>query len=594
MRKVVQVMLTAFRDGFQSVYGSRVRSQDFLPMVEAARAAGFTHFEAGGGASFQSAFFYANENAFDVMDEFRLAAGPEADLQTLARGINVVGLESQPHDIIRLHAELFAKHGMTTIRNFDALNDVNNLIYSGKCIVEAGLRHEVTVTMMGLPPGCDGAHTPKFYIAVLKRILDAEIPFHSLCFKDASGTAPPALVGETIRRARELLGAKVHLRFHSHESAGACVAAYLAALEAGADGLDLSLAPVSGGTCQPDVVTMWHALRGTNYDLELDITKVLEVEEAFKERMKDYFVPPEARAVEPLIPFSPMPGGALTANSQMMRDNGTLDRLPEVIAAMGEVVRRGGFGTSVTPVSQFYFQQAYNNVLLGPWKKIADGYGKMVLGYFGRTPIPPDPEVVRQASQQLGLAPTTRSPLELNDADPAKGIGPAKAVLEREGLPTTEENIFIVAACGAKGVEFLQGRGKVMIRKAETPPVEKESPPESLTVRVDGRPFTVVLRGDQAIVDGVQYAYAVTPSDPTAPPAPGGIEGHPVHSPLPGSVVRVTASIGKTIQVGDTLLVVEAMKMENEVKSPVSGVLTALTVAIGDPVVAGQVVAWVR
>ena len=132
-------MMTAFRDGFQSVFGARVFSQDFLPVVEEAAAAGITHFEAGGGALFQAAYFYSNEDAFQVMDNFRKIAGPSANLQTLARGINVVGLDSQPRDIIKLHAQLMHKHGISTIRNFDALNDVNNLIYSGKCIVEAGL-----------------------------------------------------------------------------------------------------------------------------------------------------------------------------------------------------------------------------------------------------------------------------------------------------------------------------------------------------------------------------------------------------------------------------------------------------------------------
>ncbi|HNY22517.1 MAG TPA: biotin attachment protein, partial [Treponemataceae bacterium] len=125
--KKINFMLTAFRDGFQSVYGARVFSKDYLPVVEACAEAGITHFEAGGGALFQSPFFYCNENSFDVMDAFRKAAGPNANLQTLSRGINVVGLDSQSSDVIKLHAEMFKKHGMTTIRNFDALNDVNNL-----------------------------------------------------------------------------------------------------------------------------------------------------------------------------------------------------------------------------------------------------------------------------------------------------------------------------------------------------------------------------------------------------------------------------------------------------------------------------------
>ena len=147
--KKINFMLTAFRDGFQSVFGARVFSKDYLPCVEfAAQECGITHFEAGGGALFQSPFFYSNENAFDVMDAFRKAAGPKANLQTLARGISVVALKAQPKDIVKLHADLFKKHGMTTIRNFDALNDVQNLIWSGQCIRNAGLKHEAVDALM--------------------------------------------------------------------------------------------------------------------------------------------------------------------------------------------------------------------------------------------------------------------------------------------------------------------------------------------------------------------------------------------------------------------------------------------------------------
>ena len=398
-------MCTAFRDGFQSVYGARVFTKDFLPAVEAARDAGIRWFEAGGGARFQSLYFYCNEDAFDMMDAFRQTAGPDANLQTLARGVNVVGLDSQSSDIIKLHADLFKKHGMTTIRNFDALNDVDNLIYSGQCIVDAGLKHQVCVTLMELPPGCSGAHDAAFYTATLQKILDAEIPFDAVCFKDASGTAVPSKVYETIREARRILPSDSFIHFHTHETAGVSVLANKAALDAGADAIDLSMAPCSGGTCQPDILVMWHALRGSEYELDIDVEKVREAEEVFKDCMSDYFLPPEATAVEPLIPWSPMPGGALTANTQMLRDNGIMDKYPEIIMAMGDVVRKGGFGTSVTPVSQFYFQQAFNNVMFGPWKKIAEPYGKMVLGYFGKTPVPPD-----ERSRQVGPGATQTRP----------------------------------------------------------------------------------------------------------------------------------------------------------------------------------------
>jgi pyruvate carboxylase subunit B len=637
-KKRIEFMITAFRDGFQSVYGARVLTADFLPAVEAAVRAGLTHFEAGGGARFQSLYFYCNEDAFDMMDAFRAAAGPGADLQTLARGINVVGLESQSSDIIKLHAELFKKHGITTIRNFDALNDVDNLDYSGRCIFGAGLRHEICVTMMGMPPGESGAHTPEFYMKVLRNILDAGIPFDSVCFKDASGTATPDTVYNTIKQARAILPAGTPLRFHTHETAGTSITCYRVALEAGADALDLSLAPVSGGTGQPDVAVMWHALRGTEYDLGIDIEKVLEAEEVFKDCMKDYFLPPEASKVEPMIPFSPMPGGAYTANTQMMRDNKILDRMPEIIAAMKEVVVLGGFGTSVTPVSQFYFQQAFNNVMFGPWKNIADGYGRMVLGYFGRTPVPPDPRIVGLAAEQLGLEPTTRSPREINDEDPTKGVEAAKRMLRGAGCPITDENVFIAATCREKGIAYLRGEAKLNIRKVsagerhERVAFERKGPPAggssrtaSYTVTVEDRTYTVSINGTTATVDGHTYgievrdetrdgAAAGTPSRPGARGAAprraakqrragstraAGTAHHTSHegeiaitAPMPGAIIRINVKPGDTVEGGDVLLALEAMKMETEINAPVSATVSSIEVSQQDTVSAGQTLLW--
>jgi pyruvate carboxylase subunit B len=598
--KKIHVMNTAFRDGFQSCFGARVLTKDFLPAVEACVEAGIRHFEAGGGARFQSLYFYCNEDAFEMMDSFRRAAGPEADLQTLARGINVVGLDSQPRDVIELHARLFKKHGITTIRNFDALNDVNNLVYSGRCIHEAGLRHEVVVTVMELPPGCEGAHTSEFYLGILRRILDEDIPFDSVCFKDASGTAVPSKVYETIRGARALLGEEVHLVFHSHETAGIGLTQYQAAIEAGADQVDCAMAPTSGGTCQTDIATLWHALRGTDYELDIDIDKVMKAEEVYKDSMKDYFVPPEAKTVEPMIPWSPMPGGALTANTQMLRDNGLMDKYPACIAAMSEVVRKGGFGTSVTPVSQFYFQQAFNNVMFGPWEKIAEGYGKMVLGYFGKTPVEPDPGVVRLAAEQLALEPTTESPIDLNDRDPEKGLAAARRMLAAAGIDASDENLFIAATCKEKGVAFLKGEAKVNVRKNEKPAAPKESAVEGYTVTVEGKPYAVVLEDGRATVNGRAYSVAVRPGIQVESAAPSGkreastADAQSIPAPLPGTILRIQVQVGDPVKAGDTLLVLEAMKMEVDIKAPGDGTVSSIAVGAGDQVSAGHVLAWIN
>ena len=504
--KKINFMDTSFRDGFQSCYGARVKTEDFTPILKAAVEAGNNNFEIGGGARFQSLYFYCQEDAFDMMDKSREIVGKDINLQTLARGANVVGLESQSRDIIDLHAKLFKKHGISTIRNFDALMDIRNLSYSGECITNAGLNHQIVIALMGLPPSLNEKyfHSADFYTEKIKEILKANIPFDSLAFKDASGTTPPSIVYDCVKNARKLLPKETMIQFHTHDTAGMAISSNMAAIEAGADMIDLAMSPVSGGTSQTDILTMWQALRGTEYTLDIDEEKILEVEKIFIEQMKKYYLPPEATEVNPVIVFSPMPGGALTANTQMMRDNGTLDIFGKVIENMREVVAKGGFGTSVTPVSQFYFQQAFMNTMQEKWSKISKNYGKMILGYFGKTPTDPDTEIMKIASEQLSLEPTKEDVHDLNDENPNLGIEYNKKLLEEKNLEITDENIFISATCGAKGLAFLEGKSELGVRyskdmekaKVDTNFSEDKSVSKNsskATVSIDGNVYEVTI-----------------------------------------------------------------------------------------------------
>ena len=595
-KKFIDVMDTTFRDGFQSVYGARVLMNDFLPALEAAKEAGIEHFEFGGGARFQSLYFYLNEDAFAMMDKFRSIVGPKANLQTLSRGVNTVTLDTGSRELIDLHAKLFKKHGTTTIRNFDALNDVENLKYSGERIAHHGLKHEVVVTMMDLPSGCVGAHDVKFYEKILREILDANIPYHSVCFKDASGTSSPQKVYETIKMARKLLPEKTHIRLHTHETAGVSVACYLAALEAGVDGIDLAASPVSGGTSQPDILTMLHAVKGKNYDLGgLDVEKILKYERVLNDCLKEYFLPPEAVQVSPLIPFSPMPGGALTANTQMMRDNNILDKFPEVILAMREVVQKGGYGTSVTPVSQFYFQQAFNNVMFGKWKKIAEGYGKMVLGYFGKTPVTPDKEIIKLASEQLGLKPTTKHAVDIADKDESKSLTHVKEILKQNKIKVTEENVFIAAACKEKGIAFLKGEAKVNVRKIDPNAKANEGRQTQsgrYSVVVNGSRYNVeVSEGFNDSIQVKSITEVEGKSVKNAKSAVAGATENDIVASLPGAVHKILVSVGDHVKKGQAIVVLEAMKMEIEVKAPKDGIIGSIEVSKGQSVANNQVVA---
>ena len=600
--KKIKFMDCSFRDGFQSCIGARAKTEDFAPALEAAAKAGIQHIEIGGGARFQSLFFYTQENAFEEMDRWREIVGKDVNLQTLSRGVNVVGLSSQSSDIIDLHAKLFKKHGITTIRNFDALNDVRNLEVSGKAIAAHGLQHQVTVTMMGLAPGLNEAyaHTPKFYFDRLKEIVDSGIPFDSVAFKDASGTSTPTTVYETIKLARKLLddtygaGAK-EIQFHTHDTAGCAIACNLAAIRGGADVIDLAMAPLSGGTCEADILTMYHVLDGDpDYTLDIDPEKILKVETLLKKCMSKYFMPPESMQVSPEIIFSPMPGGALTANTQMMRDNNCLDKYDACIAEMREVVARGGFGTSVTPVSQFYFQQAFRNAVQGKnpdgsWKMDPKGYGLMVLGYFGKTPVAPDPELVKWAAEQLGKEPTTKSVVELNDANPKLGIKYNTELLQKEGLEVTDENIFIAAACGEKGIAFLKGDKPMGIRYASevAASAKKADVPAAYTVTVEGKTFNVQVK-EGGVITADLNSQVVEGGAKKAAAATGAAEE--IKAPMPGTIVRVEVNAGDSVEAGQVVAVIEAMKMETEIKAEKAGVIKDILVGAKDVVTAGQAI----
>lgn len=647
----IRVQIVAFRDGLQSSFGGKVRLKDVLPAMEfAVREAGIRHFESGGGARFQAPYFYVGEDPFQCQDEMRRAVGPDVDLQVLTRSVSGVTLNTQRLDTLALQARLMKRHGTTWDRNFDYMNDADNLARTGQPIVDAGMHHQVAVAMMGLPFDDPTVHTADFYVSVVRRLLERGVHFDSVCMKDASGTTDPRTCYETAVGLRKILPPEVLLWQHTHDTASLAVAQYLAGIEGGVDGVDLSVRPLASGTVQPDVRSLWHALKGTGYRLDIDIDKIDELEKILQEGLQDYDFDPTTTTADARVVGFPMPGGAIGPNVHMMKEAGILDRYGDVLAEFPVVVRAGGAWTSVTPGSQQYWLQAFNNVLHGRWRKIDPGFGRAVLGYFGRPPLEPDPEVVALAAEQLKLEPFVGDPLE---AAP-DSLAEARRALAERNLPTTDENVFLVAAAIVpgknielnEGIRLLTGKAKISLplKKPETPaataaasPAVAAPPPAAAPV-ITTTPspllvsfpaavpaFSAPMTTSCTVVEGgTTRHFRVTieppgPDEESVEPAPGHTWGihrrraaaaagtgtaaaphrtaasavatpTPVFSPFEGKteVVEINVRVGEVVTAGQVVAAVEAMKAKHEVRAPHGGTVISIDAELGSTVMAGR------
>jgi pyruvate carboxylase subunit B len=593
-KKTIRVMFTPFRDGLQSCFGGRVRVADVLPSMEAAANAGIRHFEFGGGARYQAPYFYVGESPFECMDKMRGVVGPDVDLQSLTRSVSGVTLTSQRLHALELQAKLMKKHGTTFDRNFDFMNDVENLARTGQPIVDSGMHHQVCIALMGLPFHSDKVHTAGFYIDVMRRFVKSGVHFDSVCMKDASGTTDPRTCYETAKGLRELLGPEVLIWQHTHDTASMGISCYMAGIEGGVDGIDLSIRPLASGTVQPDIRAMAHALKGTGYDLDIDVSKLAEVEKLLEEGLSEYEFNPVTTTCDARVVGFPMPGGAIGPNVHMMKEAGILHKYGEVLAEFPEVVRAGGAWTSVTPGSQQYWLQAFNNVLHGRWNKMDAGYGNSVLGYFGKPPIDPDPAVIKAASEQLEKDPFEGNPL---DAAP-DSLGQARAEIKTRNLDETDENVFLIAASCVpgkdmelnEGVRLLEGRPKINL------PLKKkdESASASAGAAMPTGPFTTSIDVDEG---GKSRSFKITiappPSSRPAAGAPaaasGGGQAVPVYSPFDGKVevVEIKVRAGDAVTKGQVVAAVEAMKAKHDVKAPVDGRVRSVDAALGTEVQKG-------
>jgi pyruvate carboxylase subunit B len=598
--KKIRVMFTPFRDGLQSSFGGKVSLKDILPAMEySAQKAGIRHFEFGGGARYQAPYFYLGEDPFFCMDEMRRAVGPNVDLQILTRSVSGVTLETQQLHVLQLQARLMKKHGTTWDRNFDYMNDADNLVNTGKPIVEAGMHHQVCIAMMGLPFKDETVHTPEFYVNVIREVIAKGLHFDSVCMKDASGTTDPKTCYETAQGLKQLLPPEVPLWMHTHDTASMAISCYMAGIAGGVDGIDVSVRPMASGTVQPDCRSMWHALKGTGYTLDIDVSKMDEIEGLLNAGLEKYEFDPVTTTADARVIGFPMPGGAIGPNVHMMKEAGILHRYGDVLAEFPVVVKAGGAWTSVTPGSQQYWLQAFNNVLYGRWKKISPGYGRAVLGYYGRPPLPPDPEVVRIAAEQLRADPFSGDPLEAA----LDTLAIADKAIQERNLAVNEENLFLVASAHVagkdlelnEGIRLLTGKAKISLplKKKPEETAASQSPPSSIAPQpAVMAAFSGPITTRCTVVEGgVTRNFQVTIEPPGRVAGASPVITHagrkiPVCSPFEGKVqlVEINVHVGDTIAPGQVVAAVEAMKAKHEVKAPCAGRVLSIDSTVGSDV----------
>jgi pyruvate carboxylase subunit B len=594
----IRVMFTPFRDGLQSSFGGKARLNDIMPALEASAKAEIRHIEFGGGARFQAPMFYLGENPFETMEKMQAAVGPDTDLQILTRSVSGVTLTTQSIEALQLQGKLMQGAGTTWDRNFDYMNDVRNMINTGRPIVDAGMHHQVCVALMGLPFESDKVHTADFYIDIGKQLLEGDVQIDSICLKDASGTTDPKTIYDTAVGLKKIMPAGMPLWMHTHDTASMAVACYMAGIEGGVDGIDLSVRPMASGTVQPDVRSMAHALKGTGYSLDINVDAMPEIESLLDEGMKDYAFNPTTTTADARVVGFPMPGGAIGPNVHMMVKAGIIHKYGDVLAEFPVVVKAGGAWTSVTPGSQQYWLQAFNNVMFGRWEKIESGYGRSVLGYFGKTPLPPDPEVVKVASEQLNLPVFDGDPLE---AAP-NNIEPAKRALEERNLPVNDRNLFLVLSTmvpGKKmelneGIKLLTGKGKIDIplkKKEEPAPVVSAAPVSTAPIG----PITstcIVEEGGKVRTFVVTIEPATAAADQASPAALTAVSstGTPVYSGFGGEVevIDILVKVGDPVTKGRLVASIEAMKAQHDIKAPCAGTVSSVGVRIGDEIDASQ------
>ncbi len=589
MSNPLKITELAFRDAHQSLLATRVRIEDMLPIAPKLDQVGFWSSESWGGATFDACIRYLGE---DPWERIRLLkeAMPNTPQQMLLRGQNLLGYRHYADDVVDAFVERAAVNGVDVFRIFDALNDFRNLEHAIRATLKVD-RHAQGAMSYTVSP----VHTIDMWVDMGRRFED--LGCQSVCIKDMAGLLKPYVAEELVSRLKE--ACSVPIAMQTHATTGMSTATNIKAAEAGIDMIDLAISPLSMTYGHSPTETIVAILEGTDRDPGLDLPLLGEIAAYFRDVRRKYAkFEGSLKGVDARILVSQVPGGMLTNMENQLRDQNAQHAYDDVIAEIPRVRKELGYIPLVTPTSQIVGTQSVLNVLLGErYKNITKQTQAILKGEYGATPAPVDREL--QARVLDGAEPVTSRPADLIDPEMESLTAELDGLAREKGIKVEGvDDVLTYALFPEVGLNFLEHRGDASAfepapgdpeEAAEAPAPAAAVPaaggPERYTVSVDGRDYDVVVSpaGDIA---------GISPAGAPAPQAEAA-DGEAVEAPLAGSVFRILVKPGQQVATGDILVIVEAMKMETEVRSPKDGTVAAVAVQEGDSVELGRALVYV-
>ena len=583
VKQALGITDVVLRDAHQSILATRMRLEDMLPIAPKLDRVGFWSVESWGGATFDACIRYLGEDPWERIRELKKAM-PNTRQQMLLRGQNLLGYRHYADDVVKKFVERAAINGVDVFRVFDAMNDPRNLETALKAVKQQGKHGQGTISYTTSP-----VHTLQMWVDLAKRIED--MGADSLAIKDMAGILTPYTAFELVSRLKASLSIPIHMQCHA--TAGLSSVAILKAVEAGIDNVDTAISSLSmtyGHSPTESVVAMF---QGTERDTGLNLELLEEIAAYFREVRKKYAkFEGNLKGVDSRILVAQVPGGMLTNMESQLKEQGAQDKFDQVLAEIPRVREDLGFIPLVTPTSQIVGTQAVINVLTGErYKSITKETAGVLKGEYGAAPAPFNAEL--QARVLDGAEAIICRPADLLDAEMDKLTAELKSIAQEKGIKLAVDEIDDVltyALFPQIGLKFLENRGNPAA--FEPAPTGKETPareagkPEVYTVEVNGKSFVVQVNegGD---IEGIKpVGGAASAASVAAPVAAGG--GEPQLAPLAGNIFKVLVQPGQAVEEGALVIILEAMKMETEIRAFKSGVIGTVNVKVGDSVAVGD------